>query len=212
MTTTPAPKGADIEQYRPGFEAWFLNKCGSDAKWILARADNGCYKNSAIQEKFQTWTAALSSTSTSQGALAEALRRLRNECDLEGLRSRAGFDCWLSMADKALEGNSGAAPGDALDAGQKEAQEFQAYMESIKPIVNPMPLQVWLAASREGWAEGMKEAQELLADEIAKAARYDYLLEQFAGSISIDLDCGKGEIGEIIDSAIAASTSKGEGK
>lgn len=34
--------------------------------------------------------------------LAEALTRLRNECDLEGLREKAGFDCWLNLADEAL--------------------------------------------------------------------------------------------------------------
>lgn len=34
--------------------------------------------------------------------LVKALTRLRNECDLDGLRNRAGFDCWLALADEAL--------------------------------------------------------------------------------------------------------------
>lgn len=36
------------------------------------------------------------------GPMVEALTRLRNECDLSGLRDRAGFDCWLGVADEAL--------------------------------------------------------------------------------------------------------------
>jgi len=34
--------------------------------------------------------------------LLEALTRLRNDCDLTGLRDQAGFDCWLQMADAAI--------------------------------------------------------------------------------------------------------------
>lgn len=34
--------------------------------------------------------------------LRDALTRLCNECDLSGLRERAGFDHWLSVADEAL--------------------------------------------------------------------------------------------------------------
>lgn len=35
--------------------------------------------------------------------LVEALSRLRTECELEGLRTRAGFDCWMTAADLALK-------------------------------------------------------------------------------------------------------------
>ncbi|PWL18804.1 hypothetical protein DKP76_07000 [Falsochrobactrum shanghaiense] len=34
--------------------------------------------------------------------LYEALYRLSVDCRLAGLEEQAGFDCWLSMADKAL--------------------------------------------------------------------------------------------------------------
>lgn len=34
--------------------------------------------------------------------LIEALNRLSTECKLEGLKQKAGFDCWISLADKAL--------------------------------------------------------------------------------------------------------------
>lgn len=34
--------------------------------------------------------------------LVEALKRIKIECDLEGLRNKAGFDSWLNLADAAL--------------------------------------------------------------------------------------------------------------
>jgi hypothetical protein len=34
--------------------------------------------------------------------MLEALRRLTTECRLEGLHERAGFDCWISLAEKAI--------------------------------------------------------------------------------------------------------------
>ena len=40
--------------------------------------------------------------------LLEVLARLRNECDLDGLRSKAGFDCWLTCADAAIAKATGA--------------------------------------------------------------------------------------------------------
>lgn len=41
--------------------------------------------------------------------LIESLHRLTNECKLAGLETQAGFDCWISFADKTLEKARGAA-------------------------------------------------------------------------------------------------------
>jgi len=89
-----------------------------------------------------------------------------------------------------------ATPAPADSAAERDADE-------VDPIEQ---------ARRDGWAEGMQEATELLAEEIKLSARYVYLIEQIPCSIADDLQCGIGEIGDEIDAAIAAlHTTTGEG-
>lgn len=42
--------------------------------------------------------------------LLEALQRLTAEAKLDGMDKRAGWDCWVSMADKAIAKATGAQP------------------------------------------------------------------------------------------------------
>lgn len=55
---------ADIEQYRPGFEAWAT---GPEGEWLesaLTRAGNGEYIEPEVREQFKAWTAAKREAST----------------------------------------------------------------------------------------------------------------------------------------------------
>ncbi len=47
----------------------------------------------------------------SHDTLVEALTRLVREAELDGLREKAGWDCWLHEADKALAKARGEANG-----------------------------------------------------------------------------------------------------
>lgn len=60
-------------------------------------------------------------------ALRDALTRLRNECDLSGLRERAGFDHWLSVADESLAATVNIGQGASI-AVADELAEFEAWL------------------------------------------------------------------------------------
>ena len=115
------PSSQDIEQYRPGFEAWARKE-----KFNIERDRNGGYEE-YINDLLEVWVAAKlesesgSSTSTSQAApWAYALVR---DGKVEGVeRTKRMADCWVKAEIVPLGPITGElGQGDALDATTRAA-------------------------------------------------------------------------------------------
>lgn len=107
----------------------------------------------------------------------EALYRLRNECDIDGLRTRVGFDCWLAMADEALAAldaeisNSVTRNYRATDAAQQQSLLQKAF-NKINSYIKTGKLQ------GNGWDEtaqrnGLILASNMLSDMIDEEAQQE---------------------------------------
>lgn len=79
--------------------------------------------------------------------LREALYRLRNECELQGLRGHAGLDCWLAMADKALPTPPAVPPGHVIVPVEPTPEMIRAAHECLPPVSRK-----WHAAIKEKYA------------------------------------------------------------
>lgn len=121
MTST----ASEIEQFRPGFEAWALNRVPGHK---LTRKETGEYLQYATQCAWVAWAEAKREASTEQSDVARLLSEAR--AVLETWKDVVPAVSLCADIDKVLagrcraqggvtsneSGNSGAAPGDALDA------------------------------------------------------------------------------------------------
>lgn len=166
MTTTPAPKGADIEQYRAGFEAWARKETFS-----LELDGAGYYLFSDTLAAWSAWRAAKresgSSTSTSQGAKLRAA--VETVCEGWTLPhdARKVLETALWSHD---DGNSGAAPGDALDAARLEY--VLAHGRPMKWFDND-DRNVWRYMHINEWSNSAIEAIDKARSAIAASTRQD---------------------------------------